>query len=357
MSRTLLPVFSKYSLDLNLDAKEPVEDFSFLKDASTRYDYETFRAGLDGIPGSREYLKSYEVPEGSHSFFDPMGNKIMCAAGSHHSGASATGLGWSYKNLLNDWDGWVKAVKLSQAKRQYKDAQIERPSTWQYANSTSEEGKKRGLDSLRAQFNLTYSDEEMAAMLDELITEFNENSRLETLHTEKERFNDRIAVLEHHYKNPTRWDDCGEGELKSSLFGSVHGITEPMFVAMEKKHPGYRAHIREIIHPHVPRCGCGTCHAKRVANGTDTEYSTWVHAEAAAVMSRLPRHSVSVNPMMALLSAGAKADSAIDDAKKMPQGDTDDGFLKNLFQTVQGVKFDDKCPHGPPFYACMSCSH
>jgi len=32
-------------------------------------------------------------------------------------------------------------------------------------------------------------------------------------------------------------------------------------------------------------------------------------------------------------------------------------LVKELFQTVQGVKFDDKCPHGDPLYACMSCSH
>ena len=356
MSRTLLPVFSKYSLGLNLDAKEPVEDFSFLSDAYTRSDYEAFRAGLDGIPGSREYLKSYEVPEGGHSFFDPMGNKIMCAAGGHHSGASASCLGWSYKNLLNDWDGWVKAVKLSQAKRQYENAQIERPSTWQFANSTSEEGKKKGLDALRAEFNLTYSDEEIALMVRELIAEFNENSRLRILEEEEERFNGRISVLEHHYKNPTRWDDCGEGKLKSALFGSIHGITEPMFVAMEKKHPDYRAHISDIKTPHVPRCACGICYRKRLANGTQEEYSALVHAEAAAVLSRPPR-SVTANPMMALLSAADGADSAIAQARKMPEGDSEMGFLKNLFQTVQGVKFDDKCPHDLPFYACMSCSH
>jgi len=357
MSRTLLPVFSKYSLDLNLDAKEPVENFSFLTDASTRYDYEAFRAGLDGIPGSREYLKGYTVPEGSRPFFDSMGNQIMCAAGDHHSGASGTGLGWSYKQLLNDWDGWVKAVKFSQAKRKYNNSQIERPSTWQFANSTSEEGKKKGLDALRAQFNLTYSDEEIALMVRELISEFNENSRLEMLEYEQERFNDRIEVLEHHYKHPERWDDYGEGKLNSALFGRIQGITEEMFVSMEKKYPHYRAHIRDLKTPHVPRCACGACHNKRVANGTQAEYETWVHAEAAAVLSRPPRSSVSVNPMMALLSAGAKADSAIASARNMPEGDSEMGFLKNLFQTVQGVKFDDKCPHDLPFYACMSCSH
>jgi hypothetical protein len=36
---------------------------------------------------------------------------------------------------------------------------------------------------------------------------------------------------------------------------------------------------------------------------------------------------------------------------------TDDEFAKSLFKVVQGVNFDDKCPHGLPFYACMPCSH
>lgn len=360
MSRTLLPVFSKYSLDLNLDAKEPVENFSFITDASTRCDYETFRAGLDGIPGSREYLKDYTVPEGGHSFFDSMGNKIMSAAGGHHSGASASGLGWSYKQLLNDWDGWVKAVKLSQAKRQYKNSQIERPSTWQFANSTSEEGKKKGIDALRAEFNLTYSDEEIAIMVRELISEFNENMRLDILRHEEERFNDRIEVLEHHYRHPERWDDYGEGKLNSALFGRINNITEKMMVAMEKKHPDYRAHIRSLTSIHDPRCACGICHRKRIANGTHAEYMSWVHAGVTAVLSRPPRMSdsaASTNPISALLSAGAKADSAIANAHNMPGGDSEVGFAKNLFQTVQGVKFDDKCPHDLPFYACMSCSH
>jgi len=44
-------------------------------------------------------------------------------------------------------------------------------------------------------------------------------------------------------------------------------------------------------------------------------------------------------------------------AAAMPGGDTEDGFAKNLFQAIQGVKHDDKCPHGMPFYACMPCSH
>ena len=343
MTRTLLPVFSKYSLGLNLDAKEPVENFSFLND-SERYDYETFRTALDSIPGSREYLKVYEVPEGGHSFFDSMGTKIMCAAGGHHSGASASELGWCYKQLLNDWDGWVKEVKLRQAKDIYKNTQLERPSTWKFANSVTEEGRKMGIQYLRDEFSLPYSDEEIALMLHELISEFNEDRRLAIIQEEEDLFNDRIKILEHHYKYPERWNDSSE--LSSSLFGSIHGITEPMFVAMEKKHPFYRAHIRDILTPHAFRCACGACHKKRVANGTDTEYLEWAHAQTTAILSRPPRVSMT-----------SKTISAIDDARKMPGGKTDDGFVKNLFKTVQGVNHDNKCPHGLPFYACMSCSH
>ena len=53
----------------------------------------------------------------------------------------------------------------------------------------------------------------------------------------------------------------------------------------------------------------------------------------------------------------AHVDEKISMARAMPGGQTEDGFAKNLFQTIQGVKYDDKCPHGDPYYACMSCSH
>jgi hypothetical protein len=55
-----------------------------------------------------------------------------------------------------------------------------------------------------------------------------------------------------------------------------------------------------------------------------------------------------------MIQAPVKADSAIA-AKGMPVNTED--FVKNLFQTVQGVKYDARCPHGLPYYACMNCSH
>ena len=276
MSRTLLPVFSKHNLNLD---KEPVEDFSFMKDE--RNDYEIFRGGLDSIPGSREYLK---VKTGS--FFDPMGIQIMCAAGDYHSGVSSACLAWSYKNLLNDWDGWVKAVKLRQAKDIYTKAQLERPSTWGIMNADTDEKRKEAVQRLRAQFSLTYSDEEIVQMVTELVDEFNETSRLNILRYEEERFQTKLELLDHHYQYPQRWDDHGAGKLKSSLFGSIYDISEKMFVAMEKKRPGYRAHINNLITPHVLRCACGECYRKRVADGTDGEYSAWLKEELDAVLNQ-----------------------------------------------------------------------
>ena len=62
-------------------------------------------------------------------------------------------------------------------------------------------------------------------------------------------------------------------------------------------------------------------------------------------------------PLKKAEDAFVMAAKGIAAAKAMPGGDSEDGFAKNLFQTVQGVKHDDKCPHGMPYYACMPCSH
>ena len=45
--------------------------------------------------------------------------------------------------------------------------------------------------------------------------------------------------------------------------------------------------------------------------------------------------------------------AAADIARSLLESDS----LKSLWPMVHGVKYDDKCPHGLPFYACMSCSH
>lgn len=110
---------------------------------------------------------------------------------------------------------------------------------------------------------------------------------------------------------------------------------------------------------HHNRCSCKVCHDKRVANGTIDAYIKMLRADADATRSttvtRMPLPSKTA--IDDLLKAGAKADSQIAEATRMPGGNTDDGFIKNLFKTVQGVNHDSLCPHGLPYYACMSCSH
>jgi hypothetical protein len=44
-------------------------------------------------------------------------------------------------------------------------------------------------------------------------------------------------------------------------------------------------------------------------------------------------------------------------SKQINRPSPDDDFVKNLFQTVQNVKFDSMCPHGNVVYSCMACSH
>jgi len=99
---------------------------------------------------------------------------------------------------------------------------------------------------------------------------------------------------------------------------------------------------------HHVDCACGECYRGRVANGTADAHLKKLQEATNKVLSSIPSRYT---------SPAKHADDAISAAQKMPGGDTDVGFAKNLFQTVQGVKFDDKCPHGLPFYACMACSH
>ena len=104
---------------------------------------------------------------------------------------------------------------------------------------------------------------------------------------------------------------------------------------------GYKKCTQKLLPPalkrtqHVADCMCGPCFWAREGEPP--------RAAGGAVHT--------------LCDAFEKAGSSIVAAKIMPGGDTDVGFAKNLFQTVQGVKFNDKCPHGLPFYACMPCSH
>jgi len=82
----------------------------------------------------------------------------------------------------------------------------------------------------------------------------------------------------------------------------------------------------------------------------------YMEEEVYARQRRLERERCAAADSL-VAAATATATAATAAAAAMPGGETELGFLKNLFQAVQGVKYDSKCPHGEPFYACMSCSH
>jgi hypothetical protein len=350
-NRTLLPIYEKYVKAFDLEKKEPTEDFSFMPNDS-RIDYEMFRRGLDKIPGSREYLKN--IASGN-SFSDSIGNKIMMNAGDHHSGASVRGLAWTYKQILNDWDGWVLNMKMFAAKKFYEKRQLTREDTWEYDHAVSKKNSlsriyghskklqelddaiKVAIENLRTKYFLTYSDAEICELMDDLIHEFNLNSRKDLYERDKREFDDKIELLEHHYVYPARWDDYGSGMLKSALFGSIYGITESMYAEMERRHPGYRQTIQALMNPHHFRCSCGSCHRKRVAHGTDKEYTKWLTVEAEKIFeprTSQPDSYITTNPINMV-----EKNRIIEES---------------LFNEGQGVTA--KCDHNLPNFICETCA-
>jgi hypothetical protein len=109
---------------------------------------------------------------------------------------------------------------------------------------------------------------------------------------------------------------------------------------------------------HVPRCACGTCHNERVAAGTQQEYVNDVQKAANAVYESLDIPLPGrISPVTEIEENLIKVSDSIAKARKMEGGNTGQGFVKNLFKTIQGSKYNDKCPHALPYYTCMSCSH
>jgi hypothetical protein len=248
-SRTLLPVWDVYKQGLNLDVKEPLENFDWMGEDSDKNEYLGAKAALDSTPGSREYLKDYpEARRGISSFHDSFGFKLLCKFGSHHSGASVVCLARMYQRLLNDWDGFVLAQKTRMARAAYLAKQLEMSDLWRYSNTrtmlSADKVNPILLNEYREKYKVSYDDSTMIQMLDALIDEKAADRLEEQNKVAREVLEGRIQVLDHHYEHPSRWNDSPSG---SALFGSPRNITEEMFVEMEKKYPNYRAHIAAVI--------------------------------------------------------------------------------------------------------------
>jgi hypothetical protein len=225
-----------------------------------RADYIEARDALDRIPGSRIFLKQYTHSEDSMPFCDSIGSNILASFGNHHSGSSATRLGWNYKFLLNNWDAFVENSKECYAREDYDAIQILENDTWPYFNAKtrysllsnpyqpdSQNGLKAEVDyeieQLRQNFNIPYDNDKISAMLDELIEEISCERAINSQKESEDRFKANLGILKHHYKFPCRWKDTPSG---SSLFGSPYNITDKMICEMEKEYPDYREHIEKI---------------------------------------------------------------------------------------------------------------
>jgi len=148
----------------------------------------------------------------------------------------------------------------------YKEKQLERSQTWEYAAAVKARGAilkyypdynercKRGdekilgiVRKLKAELSLPYTDELVAKMMDDLVAEFELDARLAAIEEDKRHFQNMIHILENHDDFPARWKDAGPGSLKSGLFGSIYDITPAMYEEMEKRRPGFTDRILDVI--------------------------------------------------------------------------------------------------------------
>ena len=233
--RELLPPWKVWSANIDM-SPEPPETFEWITDPEMKKYLTDARTGLDSIGGSRKWLKDYIAPKGRPSYFDGIGPAIMRSFGSYHSGASASLVGWKYKYLLNNWEEFVKKTKLAQAR----DAYYARQITW---SEVREYARKTDFTEFRAKYPNNYTDDEIVEMLISLSSEYYEKQISEEAEELEEKFQGKLGVLEFLYEHPTRWDDSERG---CSLFGLPSYISDRMMVEMEKRIPGYGAHIDTI---------------------------------------------------------------------------------------------------------------
>jgi len=257
--RILLPVWKVYKNSIDLSKEEP-ETFGWMTGRDSR-DYEAARAALDSIPGSREFLKTYEYNEAVDvlPFGMGMANKIVSSMGAWHSGSSSTALAWDYQALLNDWDAFVVEKKTAMARAAYDAKQIGYAQMSFYLKPG--DPTIPVIQQMNDEELAKYENCETLTMLRDLHLEIRDESVARLLTQEKQRFDDNIEVLEHHYKYPQRWADTIEG---SYLLGSPLSITEDMIEVMEIDHPDYREHVKYLIDEHVER---------RKARGITYEYA------------------------------------------------------------------------------------
>jgi hypothetical protein len=238
----ILPTWAKYSAPLNLDAKEPLETFGWMKNPT---DFEDMRQALKAADAT-EWLKNYPPPrQGFFPFNEPIAHKV--AAGlkgiANHSGSSVMCLFRSYQGVLNNWDEWVLNTKTHQARAAYDAEQIsfkELESLYFMGERASlydtEEAWQTFKDAAQSECNLRKT----LALVHELYIEALKYKKGKETEEMDKRFNEQLDALEFQYEHPQRW-------FNNSLFGPPQNILQRHMDVMEGRHPGYTQHIADII--------------------------------------------------------------------------------------------------------------
>ena len=246
MSRTLLPPWSVYKQTLGLDVKEIAETFDWMTPLD-QHDYFVVRDVLNSTPGAREWIM--DCP-GGRTYENEYAQSILRKFGSWHSGASAIALANIYRNLLKNWDQFVLEKKTHYARKAYDSKQMTNEHITDFIRTC--ETFDEANDSLFSHICSIYEIDATQGRA-ELMRKFREVLDEQAVEKEelkksfaKRYFDESIATLEWLYKHPYRWNDHGIVEIKCSLFGPIERISEKMFEEMEKRHPGYRAHIYDI---------------------------------------------------------------------------------------------------------------
>ena len=242
--RTLLPVFDKYKEEISI-TKEAPETFGWMKEEHRR-DFEMMRDALDKLSGSREYLKSYVFDEDNEGLpFDRgIGIELLGLLGNHHSGSTATRLAFIYRHALNDWNGFVLQNKMAYKREDYDSQQLTNDDIAGLCfHDNNKQALKNRVNDIITKFDIKYDYWKAYEMLMDLVREKKYDEEEAKINREKQRFEDCIGILKHHYKFPSRWFD---NETGSSLFGSLYNITPKMMNMMELVYPDYREHIRSL---------------------------------------------------------------------------------------------------------------
>jgi len=242
--KILIGGWSAYSQTMSLDKKEAPEDFSWMSD-DDKFFYTDMRAALDATPGSREFLRSLQ-PDDAHR--GPISDAIQDKMSPLHSGASSSALVGSYRAVLRDWDAWVFATKRNTIMRKYKAEQMDFYSLIAFYNTlksgiSSEEKYQEALQTRSIIFSdgekpvaVSWQSGDALAIVATILAEQREEKALEDAQQKKRDFRDRIKCLEFNLKAPCRWFWSGESHPQYS-------ITPEEMAEMERRHPGYRAHI------------------------------------------------------------------------------------------------------------------